>query len=128
MSSVPTHSNNGSLNTSSGPVSHSDGGSVPSNSLSKGLQPCFPPWVNGNTVNPDSGGGAGLNSGRMAKTNRDAASPRSTDEPIRNPSETSGGIRSPITTDESLIVCLEQRLLERETELQELQVPWPASL
>uniref|UniRef100_A0A667Y674 Leucine zipper tumor suppressor 1 n=1 Tax=Myripristis murdjan TaxID=586833 RepID=A0A667Y674_9TELE len=33
-----------------------------------------------------------------------------------------GGIRSPITTDESLIERLEQRLMERESELQELQV------
>lgn len=122
MSSVPTHSNSGSLNASSGPVSHSDGSSVPSNSLSKGLQPSFPPWVNGNTVNPDSRNGAGLNNSRITKTNRDAGSPLSTDEPMRNLSETSGGIRSPITTDESLIECLEQRLLEKETELQELQV------
>uniref|UniRef100_A0A3B4G9N7 Leucine zipper tumor suppressor 1 n=1 Tax=Pundamilia nyererei TaxID=303518 RepID=A0A3B4G9N7_9CICH len=37
-------------------------------------------------------------------------------------SETAGGIRSPITTDESLIERLEQKLLERESELQELQV------
>uniref|UniRef100_A0A3B3U8U3 Leucine zipper tumor suppressor 1 n=1 Tax=Poecilia latipinna TaxID=48699 RepID=A0A3B3U8U3_9TELE len=37
-------------------------------------------------------------------------------------SETAGGIRSPITTDELLIEHLEQRLLERENELQELQV------
>uniref|UniRef100_H2RNF6 Leucine zipper tumor suppressor 1 n=1 Tax=Takifugu rubripes TaxID=31033 RepID=H2RNF6_TAKRU len=73
MSSMPTHSNSGSLNASSGPVSHSD------------------------------------------------TSPLSSDEPIRNLSETSGGIRSPISPDESLIECLEQRLLERSTELQELQ-------
>lgn len=119
MSSMPTHSNSGSLNASSGPVSHSDSSSVPSNSLSKGSEPSFPPWVN--TGNPDSSNGAGLNS-RMAKTNRDAASPLSSDEPIRNLCETSGGIRSPISTDESLIECLEQRLLERSTELQELQV------
>lgn len=99
MSSMPTHSNSGSLNASS----------VPSNSLGTGSQPSFPPWVNGN-------------SGRTSNANRDAGSPPSADEPIRNLSETSGGIRSPITTDESLIECLEKRLLERETELQELQV------
>ncbi|TNM89787.1 hypothetical protein fugu_004021 [Takifugu bimaculatus] len=121
MSSMPTHSNSGSLNASSGPVSHSDSSSVPSNSLSKGLEPGFPPRVNGNTVNPDSSNGAGSNNSRMTKTNRDAASPLSSDEPIRNLSETSGGIRSPISPDESLIECLEQRLLERSTELQELQ-------
>lgn len=58
-----------------------------------------------------------------SKANGDAGSPLSADEPISHLSETSGGIRSPITTDESLIERLEQRLLERETELQELQVP-----
>uniref|UniRef100_H3CWZ6 Leucine zipper tumor suppressor 1 n=1 Tax=Tetraodon nigroviridis TaxID=99883 RepID=H3CWZ6_TETNG len=99
MSSVPTHSNSGSLNASSGPVSHSDGSSVPSNSLSKGLQPSLPSWVNSNAVSRDKSNG--INSGRTTTANR---------------------IRSPITTDESLIECLEQRLLERETELQELQV------
>lgn len=109
MSSMPTHSNSGSLNASTGPVSHSSGGSFPSNSLGTGSQPSFPPWVNGN-------------SGRTPNANRDAGSPPSADEPKGNLSETSGGIRSPITTDESLIECLEQRLLERETELQELQV------
>lgn len=122
MSSAPTHSNSGSLNASSGPVSHSDSSSVPSNSLSKGLEPSVPPWVN--TVHPD---GAALNSSRTTKTNRDAASPLPSDEPIRDLSETSGGIRSPISTDESLIECLEQRLLERSSELQELQVPWRSS-
>ncbi|XP_068559281.1 leucine zipper putative tumor suppressor 1 isoform X2 [Cebidichthys violaceus] len=89
MSSLPTHSTSGSLSASTGPVSHSDGSSAPANSLSKGVQPNFPPWVN--------------------------------DEPSAL-CETAGGIRSPITTDESLIERLEQRLLERETELQELQV------
>ncbi|XP_031705011.1 leucine zipper putative tumor suppressor 1 isoform X2 [Anarrhichthys ocellatus] len=89
MSSLPTHSTSGSLSASTGPVSHSEGSSAPANSLSKGVQPNFPPWVN--------------------------------DEP-RALCETAGGIRSPITTDESLIERLEQRLLERETELQELQV------
>lgn len=113
MSSMPTHSNSGSLNASSGPVSHSDGSSVPSNSLSKGLQPSFPAWVNVNSSRDKSI--------RTTNVNRDAGSPPSTDEPIRKLSETSGGIRSPITTDESLIECLEQRLLERESELQELQ-------
>lgn len=128
MSSVPTHSNSGSLNASSGPVSHSDGSSVPSSSLSKGLQPSFPPWVNSNTGSRDNSNGAGLKSGRTTDANRDAASPPSADEPRRNLSETSGGIRTPLTTDESLIECLEQRLLERESELQELQVPRLESL
>uniref|UniRef100_A0A3B4AD51 Uncharacterized protein n=1 Tax=Periophthalmus magnuspinnatus TaxID=409849 RepID=A0A3B4AD51_9GOBI len=37
-------------------------------------------------------------------------------------SETTGGIRSPITADDSLIEHLEHRLLERESELHRLQV------
>uniref|UniRef100_A0A3Q4N9B1 Leucine zipper, putative tumor suppressor 1 n=1 Tax=Neolamprologus brichardi TaxID=32507 RepID=A0A3Q4N9B1_NEOBR len=98
MSSLPTHSTSGSLSASTGPVSHSDGSSAPANSLSEGVQPNFPPWAN-----------------------EDAGSPLSADEPSAL-SETAGGIRSPITTDESLIERLEQKLLERESELQELQV------
>nr|XP_046243050.1 leucine zipper putative tumor suppressor 1 isoform X2 [Scatophagus argus]XP_046243051.1 leucine zipper putative tumor suppressor 1 isoform X2 [Scatophagus argus] len=122
MSSLPTHSTSGSLSASTGPVSHSDGGSAPANSLSKGAQPNFPPWVNGNSTNLDCSYRAGLNSGGLAsKANEDAGSPLPADKPSPF-SETSGGIRSPITTDELLIERLEQRLLERETELQELQV------
>lgn len=118
MSSLPTHSTSGSISASTGPVSHSDGSSAPANSLSKEIQPSFPPWVNGNDTNLDWGYGAGLNSSGLAsRANEDS------DEPVSHLSESSGGIRSPITTDESLIEHLEQRLLERETELQELQVP-----
>lgn len=123
MSSLPTHSTSGSLSASTGPVSHSDGSSAPANGLSKGVQPSFPSWVTGNNANPDCSYRAGLNGGGLASTaNGDAGSPHSADEPSPL-SETLGGIRSPITTDESLIERLEQRLLERETELQELQVP-----
>lgn len=122
MSSLPTHSTSGSLSASTAPVSHSDGSSAAANSLSKGVQPNFPPWVNGNNANLDCSYRAGLNSGGLAcKANGEACSPLSADEP-KPLSETAGGIRSPITTDESLIERLEQRLLERETELQELQV------
>ncbi|XP_022056557.2 leucine zipper putative tumor suppressor 1 isoform X1 [Acanthochromis polyacanthus] len=122
MSSLPTHSTSGSLSASTGPVSHSDGSSALANSLSMGAQSNFPPWVNGNSTNLDCSYRAGLNSSGLAsKANEDAGSPFSTDEPS-SLSETAGGIRSPITTDESLIERLEQRLLERETELQELQV------
>ncbi|XP_028270356.1 leucine zipper putative tumor suppressor 1 [Parambassis ranga] len=122
MSSLPTHSTSGSLNASTAPACHSDGSSALANSLSKGGQPNFPPWVNKNNSNLDCGYTAGLNSNELAaKANEDAGSPFSADE--SSPfSETTGGIRSPITTDESLIEHLEQRLLERETELQELQV------
>ncbi|KAM7416533.1 hypothetical protein PAMA_018540 [Pampus argenteus] len=122
MSSLPTHSTSGSLSASAGPVSHNDSSSAPAISLSKGAQPNFPPWVNGNSANLECGYRAGLSSGALvSKANGEAGSPLSGDEPSPL-SETAGGIRSPITTDESLIEHLEQRLLERETELQELQV------
>ncbi|XP_017272799.1 leucine zipper putative tumor suppressor 1 isoform X2 [Kryptolebias marmoratus] len=122
MSSLPTHSTSGSLRASTGPVCQSDGSSALANSLSRGQQPNFPPWVNGNNANPDCSYKGCWNSSVLAsKTNEDSGSPLSADEP-RTASETTGGIRSPITTDESLIEHLEQRLLERETEQQELQV------
>lgn len=120
MSSAPTHSNSGSLNASSGPLSHSDSSSLPSNSLSGGFQPSVPPRVNGSRVSTSGGG-------RTARTSRDAASPPSSDEPRRHLCEAPAGIRSPISTDESLIQRLEQRLLERSSELQELQVARPLS-
>uniref|UniRef100_A0A3B3U949 Leucine zipper tumor suppressor 1 n=1 Tax=Poecilia latipinna TaxID=48699 RepID=A0A3B3U949_9TELE len=109
MSSLPTHSTSGSLRASTGLVSQNDGSSGLLNSLCKGQQPNFPPWVNGNNTNLESSYRACLSSSVLAsKANEDA--------------ETAGGIRSPITTDELLIEHLEQRLLERENELQELQV------
>ncbi|KAM9744531.1 leucine zipper putative tumor suppressor 1 isoform 1-T2 [Menidia menidia] len=120
MSSLPTHSTSGSLSASTGPASHNDGRPGFANSLGKG-QPNLLPWANRNDTKPDSHH-VGLNRGGLAfKANEDAGSPQSTDEPSTL-SETAGGIRSPITTDESLIEHLEKRLLERETELQELQV------
>lgn len=122
MSSLPTHSTSGSLSASTGPVSSNDASSVPANSLSKGEKPNFPPWVNSNSTNLDCGYRTGLCYGGFASnSNGDAGSPLSADEPSAL-SETAGGIRSPITTDESLIERLEQKLLESETELQELQV------
>ncbi|KAM3867987.1 leucine zipper putative tumor suppressor 1 [Diretmus argenteus] len=122
MSSLPTHSTSGSLSASTGPVTHSIGSSAPANGLTQGVQPNFPPWVNGNGAKSDSSCRAALNNGGLvSKTNGEAGSLLSADEPCPL-SETGGGIRSPITTDESLIERLEQRLLERESELQELQV------
>lgn len=122
MSSLPTHSTSGSLRASTVPVCQSDGSSALANSLSRG-QPNFPAWVNGNNANSDCSSKACWNSNILAsKTNDDSGFPLSADEP-GTVSETTGGIRSPVTTDESLIELLEQRLLERETELQELQVP-----
>lgn len=122
MSSLPTHSTSGSLSASTGPVSHSDGSSAPANSLSQGAQPCLPPWVNGNSTNLDCSYKSDLNSSGLQHKANEEGSQLSADEPVSHLTESSGGIRSPITTDESLIEHLEQRLLERETELQELQV------
>lgn len=122
MSSLPTHSTSGSLSASTGPVSHSDGSSAPANSLSQGAQPCLPSWVNGNSTNLDCSYKSDLNSSGLQSKANEEGSQLSADEPVSHLSESSGGIRSPITTDESLIEHLEQRLLERETELQELQV------
>lgn len=122
MSSLPTHSTSGSLKASTVPVCQSDDSSALVNSLSRG-KPNFPLWVNGNNANPDCSSKACWNNNILvSKTNEDSGSPLSADAP-GIVSETTGGIRSPVTTDESLIELLEQRLLERETELQELQVP-----
>lgn len=121
MSSLPTHSTSGSLSASTCPVGRNDGRSALTSSLSKGQQPNFPPWANRNNTKLDCSYRTGVNSVGLAKANEDAGSFLSADEPSTL-SDTAGGIRSPITTDELLIGHLEQKLLERETELQELQV------
>ncbi|KAJ8400977.1 hypothetical protein AAFF_G00389340, partial [Aldrovandia affinis] len=65
------------------------------------------------------GGGVGGAAVGLAKPAGDGPSPEQPD-PL---SESAGGcVRSPISGDETLIHQLELRLLERETELQELQV------
>ncbi|KAM9822750.1 leucine zipper putative tumor suppressor 1 isoform X1 [Syngnathus typhle] len=122
MSSLPTHSTSGSLSASTGPVSHSDGSSTPANCLLKGAQANLSPWVNSGSR--DGGYKTSLSPGGLSSTaNSDGGSPLSSDRPKRL-SETVGGSRSPLTTDASLIETLEQRLLERENELQELQVSY----
>ncbi|XP_077418544.1 leucine zipper putative tumor suppressor 1 isoform X2 [Vanacampus margaritifer] len=119
MSSLPTHSTSGSLSASTG---HSDGNSAPVNGLLKGVQPNLPPWVNSGSR--DGGYRARLSPGGLSsKAHGDGGSPLASDRPKRL-SETVGGSRSPLTTDESLIETLEQRLLERENELQDLQVSY----
>ncbi|XP_051923374.1 leucine zipper putative tumor suppressor 1 [Hippocampus zosterae] len=122
MSSLPTHSTSGSLSACTGPVSHNDGSSAIANCLLKGAQPNLSPWVN--SGGRDGGYGASLSPGGLSsKAQSDGGSPLSSHRPKRL-SETAGGSRSPLTTDESLIETLEQRLLERENELQELQVSY----
>lgn len=121
MSSLPTQSTSSSLRVSTGTVGHGNSTSAVGNSLRKGQQSNFSQWNNGNNANYDYYK-AGLNSSMLVfKESVDAGSPLHTNEPSTLP-EAAGGIRSPITTDESLIGHLEQRLLEKETELQELQV------
>lgn len=121
MSSLPTHSTSSSLRVSTAPVCHGNSSSAIGNSLRKGQQSNFSQWNNGNSSNYDYYK-TGLNCSVLAfKDGVDAGSPLHTDESSTLP-EAAGGIRSPLTTDESLIEHLEQRLLEKETELQELQV------
>ncbi|XP_061116745.1 leucine zipper putative tumor suppressor 1 isoform X2 [Conger conger] len=112
MSSLPTHSTSGSsqtdnLSASTGLLIHSAG---------------IPPHL----IATPSGGAGGAASrapasrdGAPAKPAGDGPSPEQHD-PL---SEIAWGcVRTPISMDESLIQQLEQRLLDRETELQELQV------
>lgn len=117
MSSLPTHSTGDSL----GPISQRDGGSPAAHGHSKGLLPTFPSWLNGTNVSPDSRYSPAFNSHVSKATANANGSLRSGDKssPL---SETTGGIRSPITVDDSLIEHLEHRLVERESELQRLQV------
>ncbi|XP_072289480.1 leucine zipper putative tumor suppressor 1 isoform X2 [Eucyclogobius newberryi] len=117
MSSLPTHSTGDSL----GPSSHWDSGSPAAHSLSKGLLPTFPSWLNGINVSPESRYSPAFNS-PVSKANVNANGSLCSGEKSSPLSETTGGIRSPITVDDSLIEHLEHRLLERESELQRLQV------
>ncbi|KAJ3603436.1 hypothetical protein NHX12_028182 [Muraenolepis orangiensis] len=125
MSSLPTHSTSGSLSAA---VGHTVGlvsvhSSVSGNTLNQGPLPNFPPWSGGNAVNPCPGRHkAGEHDGGLAAVANGDSGPRpSMDEPS-SLLETAGGSRSPLSTDELLIERLEQRLLERESELQDLQV------
>ncbi|KAJ8380129.1 hypothetical protein SKAU_G00009070 [Synaphobranchus kaupii] len=117
MSSLPTHSTGGSsqpdnLCTSTGPLIRG-GGSAQSISLPQHL-----------AVTPSGAGGAAgkasaSRDGAPVRPAGDGPSPEQHD-PL---SEIAWGcVRTPISMDESLIQQLEQRLLERESELQELQV------
>lgn len=123
MSSLPTQSTNSSLSASTGPMAHNVGSSAHGPGMVHCLQPNCPPWTNENGI-PSSIRVFGLpNGGVQPKANATSVSPSSSKQtPSPLLEETSGGIRSPITPDESLIERLEQRLLERENELQELQV------
>ncbi|KAK7934140.1 hypothetical protein WMY93_005036 [Mugilogobius chulae] len=112
MSSLPTHSTGDSL----GPSSHRDSSSPAAHSLSKSLLPTFPSWLNGINISPES------RYSPVSKANANANGSLRSGDKSSPLSETTGGIRSPITADDSLIEHLEHRLLERESELQRLQV------
>ncbi|XP_072537260.1 leucine zipper putative tumor suppressor 1 [Salminus brasiliensis] len=151
MSSLPTHSTSGSsqmehLSTSTGHLLLRYGGSSPNSGLDRGTAGVSASsgssWVDsgGNAVNGinnwttssagvhgDSGAtkpstrSVGVLSDSVTGLNMDATpvDPESTLDP--SPTKSGGGVRSPITTDESLILQLERKLLERESELAELQ-------
>lgn len=118
MSSLPTHSTSGSSQTdnlsSSTGLQVRCGGSAHSVGVSQHL-----------SALPSGGAGAGagkapaFRDGAPAKPAGDGHPPEQHDPLSEN---AWGCVRTPISMDESLIQQLEQRLLERETELQELQV------
>ncbi|XP_038853203.1 leucine zipper putative tumor suppressor 1-like [Salvelinus namaycush] len=119
MSSLPTHSTSGSHSASTGPLTQCAGGSA--HDMTHPQQPPLSTWTNGNGISA-SARVAALSNGGAAKANRDTVSLPSPQQPSPLLEEMGGCNRSPISTDESLIELLEQRLLESETELQELQV------
>ncbi|KAK6312913.1 hypothetical protein J4Q44_G00162600 [Coregonus suidteri] len=119
MSSLPTHSTSGSHSASTGPLTQCAGGSV--HGMTHPQQPPLSTWTNGNGISA-SARVAAISNGGAAKANRDTVSLPSPQKPSPLLEEMGGCNRSPISTDESFIELLEQRLLESETELQELQV------
>ncbi|XP_077456433.1 leucine zipper putative tumor suppressor 1 isoform X3 [Stigmatopora argus] len=113
MSSLPTQSTNGSA--SIGPLSHNDH----PNCSCKGAESNLCPWVYSGSR--DGNYRAGLSLGVLStKSHGEGGSPMSSDGSIRF-SETVGGSRTPLTTDETLIETLEQKLQETDNEMQELQ-------
>ncbi|KAL6456243.1 hypothetical protein MHYP_G00347860 [Metynnis hypsauchen] len=147
MSSLPTHSTSGSsqtehLSTSTGHLLRY-GGSSPNSGLVNGNSGSSWADSGGNAVNghnwANGNGGVNGDNGPAKPSTRsigvlseDLTGPVSFNvdvtpvdpEVTRDPSPTKsngGGVRSPITTDESLIQQLEKKLLERESELAELQ-------
>ncbi|XP_046872976.1 leucine zipper putative tumor suppressor 1 [Hypomesus transpacificus] len=122
MSSLPTLSTNGSLSASAGPPPHPVAGSAGGPGPTPIPHPNVPPWTNRQCVASGIRGLGPTDGGAPPPPRVDVSPPSS--EPAASPllEERGGGLRSPITPDDSLIERLEQRLLERETELQELQV------
>ncbi|KAL0979645.1 hypothetical protein UPYG_G00187710 [Umbra pygmaea] len=116
MSSLPTHSTSRSLVVSTGLVTQCAGGSAHCT-----MTPVQPLLSNGNGMG-GSARAAALSNGGPGKAKRDTSFFLSSQQSGPLLEGTGGCNRSPISMDECLIEQLEQRLLERETELQELQV------
>ncbi|KPP67254.1 leucine zipper putative tumor suppressor 1 [Scleropages formosus] len=120
MSSLPTHSTNGSAQT--------DNFSTTVGALARcgGSAHSAGPTQNPSCVAGGNMGSAGSSSKLNPSGDGARTQPASegTSPERRNlfPECKGGCMRSPISMDESLIELLEQRLLERENELQELQV------
>uniref|UniRef100_A0A3P8ZCB8 Uncharacterized protein n=1 Tax=Esox lucius TaxID=8010 RepID=A0A3P8ZCB8_ESOLU len=116
MSSLPSHSTSESIVASTGPLTQNAG--VSAHCMT---HPLLSTRTNGNGISA-SVRAVALSNGDAGKANRDTVS-LSSPQPSSPLLEEMGGCnRSPISPDESLIELLEQRLLERESELQELQV------
>ena len=134
MSSLPTHSTSGSVSAGAGPAAFlSAHGSLSGPAPHQGPPPNVPPWSGGGNLGPRYNNARESDGGSTAVANGDSGPRPPTEEPgppTEEPgplTETGAGSRSPVNADERLIERLEQRLLERESELQDLQVPAGAS-
>ena len=127
MSSLPTHSTSGSVSAGAGPAAFLTAHcSLLGPAPHQGPPPNIPPWSGGGNLGPRYNNARESDGGSTAVANGDSGPRPPTEEP--GPlTETGAGSRSPVNTDELLIERLEQRLLERESELQDLQVPAGAS-
>ncbi|XP_077571033.1 leucine zipper putative tumor suppressor 1 isoform X3 [Stigmatopora nigra] len=113
MSSLPTQSTNGSA--SIGPLSHNDH----PNCSCKGAESNLCPWVyNGSR---DGNYRAGLSLGVLSSQSHGEGGSSMSSDGSKRFSETVGGSRTPLTTDETLIETLEQKLQETDNEMQEFQ-------
>ncbi|XP_066500903.1 leucine zipper putative tumor suppressor 1 [Hoplias malabaricus] len=128
MSSLPTHSTSGSsqmehLSTSAAHYLRF-GGSSPSSGLSIGNSGSSAVGGNSNWTSASPGLNGGDEGPKPSvrsnvTLSENLTEPESTRDP--SPIKSGPGVRSPIPLDESLIHQLEKKLLERETELAELQ-------
>ncbi|MBN3281463.1 LZTS1 protein, partial [Polyodon spathula] len=114
MSSIPTHSTTGScqtdnLSTSAG-LPNRFGGSAQNMNQTR------------NTGTPDDSNIVSLKVMSFSDCGQSSSSESGPSGQVDHCSENVTCIRSPISTDEALILKLEQKLLEKDSELQDLQV------